>query len=189
MVNFHGAYHPDGIDRTWPNQVTQEGVMGAEYSKWGENITPSHNITIAFIRMLAGAMDYTPGGFINVAQGKHKGQSPTLMMNTRCAELAKFIIYESPQTVFCDHPENVIDQPGAEFLCIVPTQWDDIHFISGYPGEHIAIAKKDNKGNWYVGVMNNENKRHINIDLSFLINGKYSLEYWKDGSSAHIDAR
>ena len=188
MVNFHGAYHPDGIDRTWPNQVTREGVMGAEYSKWSDKICPSHNITLAFTRMLAGAMDYTPGGFLNVAQGKHKGQSPTLMMNTRCAELAKFVIYESPQTVFCDHPDNVIGQPGSDFLSKVPTQWDDIKFISGYPDEYIAIAKKDNQGNWYVGVMNNENKRSIKINLSFLSSGKYTVEYWKDSPKSNVKA-
>lgn len=183
MVNFHGAYRPDGIDRTLPNLVTREGVMGNEYSKWSDDMTPSHNITLAFTRMLAGAMDYTPGGFINVAQGRHKTESPAQVMNTRCAELSKFVIYESPQCCFCDHPDNVLGQPGADFTGMVPTVWDDIRFISGYPGEHIAVAKRSGS-DWYLGVMNNETARDMTLDLSFLPEGKYSIEYWADGRKA-----
>lgn len=183
MLNFHGAYHPDGIDRTWPNQVTREGVMGEEYAKWSEYVTPSHNIDLAFTRMIGGAMDYTPGGFNNVPQGRHEQKSPAQVMNTRCAELSKFVIYESPQMCFCEHPDFVLGQPGADFLKIVPTQWDDIHFISGYPSDHIALAKR-NGDKWFVGVMNNENPRDYMLDLSFLPAGKYSVEYWADGKKA-----
>ncbi|MBQ0087671.1 MAG: glycoside hydrolase family 97 protein [Bacteroidales bacterium] len=183
MVNFHGAYRPDGIDRTWPNQVTREGVMGAEYAKWSGNITPSHNVTLAFTRMLAGAMDYTPGAFLNEAQGEHKQVSPASMMNTRCAELSKFVIYESPHTVFCDHPSNVLGQPGADFLSVVPTQWDDIRFIEGYPGEYVIIAKRSGD-KWYLGVMNNEVPRDVTIDLGFTGKESVSIEYWADGKKA-----
>ncbi len=183
MVNFHGAYRPDGIDRTWPNQVTREGVMGAEYAKWSDNITPSHNVTLAFTRMLAGAMDYTPGAFINEAQGHHRQGSPASIMNTRCAELSKFVIYESPHTVFCDHPSNVLGQPGADFLSVVPTQWDDIRFIEGYPGEYIILAKRSGD-KWYLGVMNNEVARDVTIDLGFTGKETVGIEYWADGKKA-----
>ena len=187
MVNFHGAYRPDGIDRTWPNQVTREGVMGGEYSKWSDNITPSHNINLAFTRMLAGAMDYTPGAFRNEVQGTHFKGSPAAMMNTRCAELSKFIIYEAPHCVVCDHPDYILGQPGADFLKVVPTQWDDIHFISGRPADHIAIAKR-NADQWWLGVMGNEQARDMQIDLSWLPEGEYSVEYWADGKKADKDA-
>ena len=183
MVNFHGAYRPDGIDRTWPNQVTREGVMGAEYSKWSDNITPSHNVTLAFTRMLAGAMDYTPGAFLNEAQGQHRQVAPASMMNTRCAELSKFVIYESPYTVFCDHPSNVLGQPGADFLSVVPTVWDDIKFIGGYPGEYIVIAKRSGD-KWFLGVMGNEKPRDLTIDLSFTGLKAGTVEYWADGKKA-----
>ena len=183
MVNFHGAYRPDGIDRTWPNQVTREGVMGAEYSKWSDNITPSHNVTLAFTRMLAGAMDYTPGAFINEPQGQHRQESPSSMMNTRCAELSKFVIYESPLTVVCDHPDNILGQPGADFLSIVPTQWDDIRFLGGAPGEYIIIAKRS-AGRWFLAVMGNEKPRDLEIDLGFMGKDIVNAEYWADGRKA-----
>ena len=68
MLDFHGAFKPDGMRRTYPNVLTREGVMGAEYNTWSARITPRHNVTLAFTRMLAGPMDYTPGGFNNVTK-------------------------------------------------------------------------------------------------------------------------
>lgn len=184
LVNFHGAYKPDGIDRTYPNMITREGVLGEEYSKFSNRIIPEHNITLAFTRMLAGQMDYTPGGFLNVTREEFKQQSPTLVANTRCAELSKFVIYESPLTVFCEHPSHVLGQPGADFMKIVPTVWDDTRFIDGYPGEYIVMAKRSGK-QWFIGAMNNSTQRTIEINTSFLPEGKYILEYWEDGKDAN----
>ncbi|MDO4162919.1 MAG: glycoside hydrolase family 97 protein [Bacteroides sp.] len=183
MVDFHGAYKPDGIDRTYPNLLTREGVLGEEYSKFSNRIIPEHNITLAFTRMLAGPMDYTPGGFLNVTRADFKQQSPTLVANTRCAELSKFVIYESPLTVVSDHPKHILGQPGADFLKVVPTEWDDTRFLDGYPGEYILMAKR--KGNdWFIGAMNNSVRRTLTVDTSFLPTGTYELEYWADGPHA-----
>ena len=184
MVNFHGAYKPDGIDRTYPNMVTREGVLGGEYSKFSNRIWPEHNVTLAFTRMLAGQMDYTPGGFLNVTPEEFKQQSPTLVANTRCAELSKFVIYESPLTVVTDHPKHILGQSGADFLKVVPTQWDDTRFLEGYPGEYIVMAKRSGK-QWYIGAMNNRVQRTIEVNTSFLPEGRYELEYWEDGRNAN----
>lgn len=184
LVNFHGAYKPDGIDRTYPNMITREGVMGEEYSKFSDRIVPEHNITLAFTRMLAGQMDYTPGGFLNVTRDEFKRQIPTLVSNTRCAELSKFIIYNSPLTVFCEHPKNAIGQPGLDFLKIVPTVWDDTRFIDGYPDEYIIMAKKTGT-QWFIGAMNNSTQRMVEINTSFLSEGKYILEYWEDAEDSN----
>jgi len=135
LVDFHGAYKPDGIIRTWPNMITREGVMGNEYYKFSNKMSPEHNVKLAFTRMLAGQMDYTPGGFLNATRENWKQQVPALVWNTRAAELAKFVIYESPLTVVCDHPDHILNQPGSDFLKIVPTVWDDIRFLGGYPGD------------------------------------------------------
>ena len=183
MVNFHGSYKPDGIERTYPNMITREGVLGEEYSKFSNRIVPTHNVTLPFTRMLAGPMDYTPGGFLNVTPEQFKNQSPTMIMNTRCAELSKFVIYESPFTVFCDSPKHVLGQPGSDFLKIVPTVWDDTRFVDGYPGEFIVLAKRSEK-NWFIGAMNNNVSRIISIPTDFLPNGKYELEYWEDAKDA-----
>ena len=184
MVDFHGAYKPDGIIRTWPNMITREGVMGNEYYKFSNKMSPEHNVKLAFTRMLAGQMDYTPGAFLNVTRDQYKNQTPALVWNTRAAELSKFVIYESPLTVVCDHPDNIRNQPGADFLKIVPTVWDDIKFIGGYPGDYVAIAKRS--GNrWFLGVMNNSIGRSVELNLSFLPAGNNEAETWADTKNSN----
>lgn len=187
MLDLHGAYKPDGIERTYPNMLTREGVLGAENYKWGEKMTPEHNVTLAYTRLLTGQMDYTPGGFLNVTAKEFKGQSPTLVSNTRAAELSKFVIYESPYTVVCDHPDNIYNQVGEDFLQIVPTTWDDIKFIGGTIDTYVALAKKSGNS-WFIGALNNSQGRKIALDLSFLPNGKYTIEYWADGKNANKKA-
>jgi len=185
LVDFHGAYKPDGIIRTWPNMITREGLMGNEYYKFSDSMSPEHNVKLAFTRMLAGQMDYTPGGFLNVTREQFKQQTPALVWNTRAAELSKFIIYESPLTVVCDHPDNILGQPGAEFLKIVPTVWDDIKFMGGYPGDYVAIAKR-NGDIWFLGVMNNSIGKSVELDLDFLTEGSYEAEVWCDTKKSDI---
>jgi alpha-glucosidase len=179
MVDFHGAYKPDGIIRTWPNMITREGVMGNEYYKFSDKMSPEHNVKLAFTRMLAGQMDYTPGGFLNVTREQFKNQTPALVWNTRAAELSKFVIYESPLTVVCDHPDNILNKPGADFLKIVPTVWDDIRFAGGYPGDYVAIAKRSGD-TWFLGVMNNSIRKNAEINLDFLPSGNFEAEMWAD---------
>lgn len=185
LVVFHGAYKPDGIIRTYPNMITREGVMGNEYYNFSNKMSPEHNVKLAFTRMLAGQMDYTPGGFLNVTKEEFKNQRPTVVANTRAAELSKFVIYESPLTIVCDHPDNIINQPGADFLKIVPTTWDNIKFLGGYPGEYIALAKQ--KGDaWYLGAMNNSIGKEVEIKLDFLAAGNYEMEVWADSPESDI---
>jgi alpha-glucosidase len=183
LVDFHGAYKPDGIIRTWPNMITREGVMGNEYYKFSDKMSPEHNVKLAFTRMLAGQMDYTPGGFLNVTKEQFKQQTPAIVWNTRAAELSKFVIYESPLTVVCDHPDNILNKAGSDFLKIVPTIWDDIKFIGGYPGDYVAIAKRSGS-NWYLGVMNNSIGKSVDINLNFLPGGNYTLEMWADSKKS-----
>jgi len=188
LVDFHGAYKPDGIIRTWPNMITREGVMGNEYYKFSNKMSPEHNVKLAFTRMLAGQMDYTPGGFLNVTKEQFKQQTPALVWNTRAAELSKFIIYESPLTVVCDHPDNILNQAGAEFLKIVPTVWDDIKFISGYPGDYVALAKRSGD-TWFVGAMNNSIGKNIVLKLDFLPEGEYEAATWSDTRKSNRDPK
>lgn len=190
LVNFHGAYKPDGIIRTYPNMITREGVMGNEYYKFSDRINSEHNVKLAFTRMLAGQMDYTPGGFMNVRRDQFKrGQTPTVVWNTRAAELSKFVIYESPLTVVCDHPDNILNQPGADFLKIVPTIWDDIRFLGGYPGEFVAIAKRSGDS-WFIGVMNSSKSKTVEIKLDFLdSNSRYSLKSWSDTKNSGVEPK
>jgi alpha-glucosidase len=179
LVDFHGAYKPDGIIRTWPNMITREGVMGNEYYKFSNKMSPEHNVKLAFTRMLAGQMDYTPGAFLNVTREQYKNQTPAVVWNTSAAELSKFVIYESPLTVVCDHPDNILNQPGSDFLKIVPTTWDNIKFAGGYPGDYVAIAKQSGE-KWFIGVMNNSIGKTVELNMSFLPAGNYEGESWSD---------
>jgi len=183
LVDFHGAYKPDGIIRTYPNMITREGVMGNEYYKFSDKMSPEHNVKLAFTRVLAGQMDYTPGGFLNVTKEKFRQQTPAIVWITRAAELLKFVIYESPLTVVCDHPDNILNKAGSDFLKIVPTVWDDIKFVGGYPGEYVAIAKRSGKI-WFLGVMNNSIGKSVDISLDFLPAGNYAMEMWTDSKKS-----
>ncbi len=187
MINFHGAYKPDGFRRTYPNLMTREGVMGNEYSKWSTRITPEHNVTLAFTRMLAGPMDYTPGGFLNRSPDQFRIGVPANVMNTRCQQLAMFVVYNSPITTVCDNPDNYANQPGLDFLKEVPVVWDDMKVLGGYPGQYIAIAKRSGK-DWYIGILNNSEARTTQIVLDFLGTGKYTLESWSDAPDADVNA-
>ena len=186
-VDFHGAYKPTGWTRTYPNLLTREGVLGNEYSKWSSRVTPEHNVTLPFTRMLAGQMDYTPGAFINKAMGQFRNGSPAQAMGTRCHQLAMFVVYYSPLTVACDHPDNYRDEPGIEFLKKVPTVWDDTRVLNGEVGEYITMARRK-EDTWYLGSMTNSEARSLDIDLDFLEDGKWELHYFKDADGADVNA-
>ena len=187
MVNFHGAYKPDGFQRTYPNMMVREGVMGNEYSKWSTRITPEHNVTLPFTRMLAGPIDYTPGGFLNRTPTTFRIGTPANVMTTRCQQLAMFVVYDGPITTVCDHPDNYKDQAGLDFLKVVPTLWDDTKVLKGKPGEYIITARK--AGNqWFIGAMTNSMAREIEISLDFLGTGKFDARIFADAPDANVNA-
>ena len=168
VVDLHGAYKPTGLRRTYPNLLTREGVMGLEYSKWSNRITPEHDVTLPFTRMLAGPMDYTPGGFRNTARGQFKARNVEPMtQGTRAHELAKYVVFESPLEMVSDYPEAYEGQPGFEFIEKVPTVWDDTKVLNGEPGQYVTIAREKNNV-WYLGAMTNWDERDLEIRLDFL---------------------
>lgn len=188
VVDFHGAYKPTGISRTYPNLLTREGVLGNEYTKWSDFVTPEHNTTIAFTRNMLGEMDYTPGAFVNVTKKDFKTEENSefpMVMSTRAHQLAMMIVFESALQVLCDSPYNYRNSPaGLNFLKTVPTTWDETKFIQGEVGEYITIARR--KGDtWYVGTMNNSEERKLKIELGFIGDGQYSAQIWKDAEDAN----
>ncbi len=187
MVDFHGAYKPTGTQRTYPNQITREGVLGEEYAKFSTRLTPEHDVTLPFTRMLAGPMDYTPGGFLNRSRDKWKATGPTQVMGTRCHELAKFVVFDSPLTVACDAPEHYRGQPGIEFLRVVPTVWDETKILQGEVGEFILSARKSG-ANWFLGGMTNHTPRTLQIPLTFLGKGTFTAHLYADALDAAENA-
>ena len=184
LVDFHGAFKPTGMLRTWPNQITREGVMGNEYNKWSARVTPEHRLTLPFTRFLAGPADFTPGGFVNrSAAGFQTHVNPTQVIGTRANQLALFVAYDSPVMCVCDHPENMRGQPGLDFLKVVPTVWDDTRVVTGRVGEYLVIARRSGL-DWFLGSMTNSNPRMCSVKLSFLGPGKWVMRWWHDAADS-----
>jgi alpha-glucosidase len=190
IVNFHGSYQPTGIDRTFPNFLTREGVLGNEYNKWSSRVTATHCLHLPFTRMLGGQMDYTPGGFLHVRHDQFEpvgGNAPApKVRGTRCFQLAMPVVYESALTVFCDSPYNYRGEAGLDFYKVVPTTWDETRVIDGYPGEFVAIARRNGE-NWFFGAMTNEEERSLDIDLSFLGNHQYLATIYADAPDSNTN--
>jgi alpha-glucosidase len=183
MVDMHGAYPPGGLNRTWPNYLTQEGVMGAEYNKWSRRVTATHNVSLAFTRMLLGPLDYTPGGFRNRAPAEFEAvNSPPQVQTTRGHGLGMFVVYESPFQMVADSPDVYENAPGFDFLKLVPTTWDETRFIGGDIDSHVVVARRKGK-DWYVGVMGNEQAHEVSVPLSFLGEGRFKAKVWEDGAT------
>jgi alpha-glucosidase len=188
MIDYHGAFKPDGLRRTWPNLITREGVMGKEYLKWSARTTPVHNTTLPFTRMLAGPLDYTPGAFGNVSRDQFIGRDKEPMApNTRAHELALYVVLESPLMMVSDYPEHYAGQHDFEFIKQVPTTWDEIRVLEGRPREFISVARRSGH-DWYVGSITNWDARDVKVQLSFLGEGKYVAEIYADAPDAGTEA-
>jgi len=188
MVNFHGAYKPTGLERTYPNQVTREGIMGNEYNIWSRNITARYKLTLPFTRFLTGPADFTPGGFLNRQPEAFRTDSGvTEVQGTRAAQLALFVIYNSPVTVACDLPDHYYNQPGADFLKIVPATWDETHVKNAKIGEYLVETRRKSK-DWFIGGMTDEQSREFDLPLDFLSKGKYKLSVWQDADDSGKNA-
>ena len=183
MVDLHGAYPPTGLSRTWPNLLTQEGVMGAEYNKWSARVTATHNVTLPFTRMLLGPMDYTPGGFRNVAPQDFVARHRLpLVQTTRGQALAMYVVYESPFQAVADSPDAYLDQPGVAFMRAVPATWDETRCIAGEIGAFVVIARRSGAA-WFVGAMTNEAGRTVTIPLTFLGGARFAATVYSDGDT------
>jgi alpha-glucosidase len=184
MIDFHGAYKPDGINRTWPNLITREGVMGKEYLKWSARTGPVHNTTLPFTRMLAGPMDYTPGAFGNANRETFVARNLMPMgLGTRAHELALFVVFESPFEMVADYPEHYQGQKEFDFIKRVPTTWDEIAVLGGRPMEWISLARRSGK-DWYLGSLSNWEDHSVNLSLSFLGPGNFVAEIYADAPDA-----
>jgi len=185
LVDFHGAYKPSGLNRAYPNVISYEGVKGLENAKWSDMPDPEHNVTIPFIRMVAGPMDFTPGAMINATKENFKMVfNKPMSLGTRCHQLGMYVIYESPLQMLADNPSNYYREPECmEFLSVVPSVWDDTKILAAKVSDYIAIARRSGEV-WYVGAMTDWDARTLELDLSFLGSGNYKMQIWKDGINA-----
>ncbi len=188
LVDFHGSFKPTGMERLYPNVLTREGVYGLEQSKWdnSRSISPEHNVTLPFIRNAVGPMDYTPGAMLNAQRNSWAPIfSRPMSLGTRCHQLAMYVVYTSPLQMLADAPSNYYREPECmDFLSSVPSVWDASVPLLGKTGDYVAVARKAGNGDWYVGAMTDWDARNLEIGLSFLDEGNYTIETLQDGANA-----
>lgn len=188
-INAHEPIKATGLRRTYPNTISREGLRGQEFNAWatdGGN-PPEHLPIVAFTRMLAGPIDYTPGIFdIKFDDYKKDNQVNT----TLGQQLALYVVIYSPVQMAADLVEHYESRPDAlQFIKDVGVDWEATDVLDGAVGDFVVIARKERQtGNWFVGGITDENSRTIDLDFSFLEEGvTYKASIYKDGKDAHWD--
>ncbi len=183
IVTYHGAYKPDGLSRTYPNILTYEGVLGNENARWITGFPhPKHNVTLAFTRMIAGPMDYTPGSFTNTTEENYVGQwRHPMTKGTRSQQLAMPIVYETGIQSLCESPKIYEQFPEFELYRRLPGTWDSTIVIAGEIGGYIIIARKF-EDSWFIGGMTNSESRNVSFGLKFLGGSRYDAVIYSDAS-------
>jgi len=186
-IQFHGAYKPTGLARTYPNEFTREGTLNYENDKWNDVVTPDADLNVAFTRALAGSTDYHLGGFRAANKKTFKVHyTAPMVLGTRCHMLGMYVVLENEQGMVCDYPDAYIGQPGFEFLQQVPLTWDESKVLNAKVSEYLTIARR--KGDqWYIGTINNNTAHTIQTSLSFLPEGNYTAEIYSDAPDADTD--
>lgn len=184
-VNAHEPIKATGLRRTYPNAISREGLRGQEFNAWspdGGN-PPEHISIVAFTRMLAGPIDFTPGVFdISLPTKPHNQINTTL-----AHQLALYVVIYSPIQMACDLPENYENQPAFQLIRDVGVDWERTKVLDGEVGDYIVIAREERvTGNWFVGGVTDENAREVKLNFNFLDEGKsYTATIYKDNQKSH----
>ena len=183
-VTWHGAYKPTGMERTWPNVLSYEGALNQEYNKWKRGISrgtpPEHNLDVAFIRMLAGPLDYHQGGLRNVmpANFRFRTKAP-FVPGTRGHQLAMYVVYQNHLPMMADDPAAYRRQPELKFLVEIPSNWDETRVLHAEMSKSLVIARR--KGDrWYLGGMTAAETRELELPLHFLGDDSFQTELYLD---------
>jgi alpha-glucosidase len=180
-VTWHGAYKPTGMERTWPNVLSYEGVLNQEYNKWSATGTPpEHNINAAFIRMLAGPLDYHQGGMRSVLPEFYRSRDVAPpVQGTRGHQLAMYIVYQNHLPMMVDHPAAYRNQPGIDFLVNLPATWDETRVVHAEMGKCVVIARR-HAADWYLGGMTADESRKLELPMQFIGNGSFDVALYLD---------
>ena len=192
VLDFHGGAKPAGLNRTYPNVLNFEGVHGLEQLK-----NPSYScdmveydLMFPYIRSICGPVDYTQGAMRNGTRENFRSiWSEPMSQGTRCRQMAEYVVFESPLNMLCDSPTNYMrEQECTDFIASVPTVWAETVVIDGKLGEYETIARQAYDGDWYVGSLAGWDGRDAVLDLSFLPEGDYDAEIFRDGTNAGRNA-
>jgi alpha-glucosidase len=187
MIHLHGVWKPTGWQRTYPNLMNHEGSLNLEYLKWTNRCTPEHDLLMSFTRLVAGPMDYHLGGFRAVTRAEFKPHyiAPNVL-GTRCHQLAMYVCFDNPNPMIADYPTAYEDQPGFDFLKLIPTWWDETHVVLGQIGEVLVTARRKGK-TWYLGGISAKQPRDLELSLPFLTAKNYAVKLWKDAPDAETN--
>ncbi|MBR6732058.1 MAG: glycoside hydrolase family 97 protein [Bacteroidales bacterium] len=190
VMDFHGCHQPTGLQRRFPNVLNYEGVFGLEQMrkrKLPEYDMVEFDVTIPYIRYVAGFADYTPGAMKNGSYTNFRDvRTEPMSQGTRCRQLAEFVVFDAPLNMICDSPTSYELEPVcSEFLYRVPTVWDETVVLDGKVGDYIITARR--KGDtWYIGAMTDWTERDLKVDISRLVgDAQVNVEAWQDGKVAH----
>jgi len=186
VLDVHEPVMGTGIERTWPNMMTREGVRGMEYNAWAEPNPPSHTVTLPFTRMLAGPLDYTPGIFDLTPD---ETMPNNRILTTLSKQLANMVVLYSPVQMAADLVENYEGHDAVEFIERVPADWSESHVVNASIGEHITIARQAAEGTtWYIGTTTNEEARTVEVSLDILEAGQsYVAHVFEDAPDADYE--
>jgi hypothetical protein len=184
-VNAHEPIKPTGLRRTYPNAIAREGLRGQEFNAWspdGGN-PPEHLPIVAFTRMLAGPIDFTPGVFNITLPTKENNQINT----TLAQQLALYVVIYSPIQMACDLPKNYENQPAFQFVRDVGVDWEQTVVLDGEIGDFVVIAREEKEtGNWFLGGITDENKRSYTVNFNFLDTDRtYLATIYRDKENSH----
>ncbi len=193
VLDYHGIFAPQGIQRTWPNVINFEAVFGMEEVKWTAHDAqdmPQYDVTFPFIRGQAGFVDFTPGGMRNASRQDYQPvYSNPMTMGTRCHQLAHYIVHESPLTMLADSPSAYEREPQCtQFITSLPPIYQSLRVIAGQMGEYIIVLRTDKQGNYYLAGETNWDERDINIDFGTILphdTSEYELLSFTDGPNAN----
>jgi alpha-glucosidase len=187
-IQFHGAYKPTGLSRTFPNEFTREGTLNYEHDKWNPSgVSPDHDLDIVFTRLIAGSTDYHLGGFRAVVPEKFRAQyTRPLVLGTRCHMLAMYVVLENANAMVCDYPEAYENQPGFDFIQDVPTTWEQTRVLIAEPDQCLVVARKKNEV-WWVGGITGNKQRDLHFPFFFLEQGSWKATVYQDDVKTPFD--
>ena len=199
LVDYHGVHRPTGLSRAYPNVINYEGVHGLEQMKWSDGSPEilANDVKLCFTRMTAGPMDYTPGAMDNYAIGRYPKKKSAAggkdifthpgSLGTRSRQMAMLALYEAPLQMLCDSPTKYErEREFFAFMAATPTTWDDTVGLDGDPDSFIVVARR--KGEvWYVAGITNDKSRIYQLDTSFLGEGDWKMEVFRDSRANRDD--
>ncbi len=184
-ITLHGCPKPTGLERTFPNLLTHEGVLNLEYNKWDkQGVSPEHELTVPFTRMLAGPLDFHQGSFRTVKPEDFKPRdiAPSIM-GTPTRTLASYVVFQNHMSMVVDYPTAYRGHPALPVLAAIPTTWDDTRVLDAKVGEFIVVARRSGT-DWYIGAMTDRQPREFAVPLGSLLKGQYQANIVADDATA-----